>query len=715
VALRAVVAIALAAALPSAGLAQEAADRKLDPLARALSATLLGRSRAIVEFRGTPDVRVITRHGGRALLRRPGQLVQVAEIENRRLATLAADPQVARITIDRPVFATMARTGPTVGSTIAREHFGLTGAGVGIALVDSGITSWHNDLFLPDASGRRRLADFKDFTGEGLTGSADAPTDGYGHGTHVGGILVGSGHDSDGARSGIAPGAHLVVLKVLDSNGHGFISDVIAAIEYAIANKDAHNIRIINLSVATFAFESAYDDPLARAARRAVDAGIVVVAAAGNLGTNERGEIQHGGITSPGMAPWVLTVGAASHQGTRVRSDDAVAPFSSRGPTPVDFAAKPDLVAPGVGIEAPADPGSTLALQHPELLLDGSYDARDKPYLSLSGTSMAAPVVTGVVAQVLEANPSLTPNAVKGLLQFTAQVIEGEPYLAQGAGLVNAVGAVRLARFWTDMEQGLGPASDVIEGEQVLWSQHLLWGNYRVTGGVPLPGANAWTTSLTWGAMQGPGRMPVVWGARTLNEAFATGGRDNIVWATGGRDNIVWATGGRDNIVWATGGRDNIVWATGGRDNIVWATGGRDNIVWATGGRENIVWATGGRDNIVWATGGRDNIVWATGGRENIVWATGGRDNIVWATAIAENLVWGNDCDGLNCTGVAWGAEQDGMVWGTARSFGNIVWATGGRDNIVWATGGRDNIVWATSTVTDVVWPADTPREGETR
>src|SRR6185295_1149513 len=114
------------------------------------------------------------------------------------------------------------------------------------------------------------------------TESAARPHDGYGHGTHVAGIIAGSGYDSGGARRGIAPGAHLVVLKTLNDQGEGFISNAIAAIDYAIELRAAYNIRVINLSVAAGVYESYKTDPLTLAAGRAVDAGIVVVTAAGN-------------------------------------------------------------------------------------------------------------------------------------------------------------------------------------------------------------------------------------------------------------------------------------------------------------------------------------------------------------------------------------------------------------------------------------------------
>jgi subtilisin family serine protease len=128
---------------------------------------------------------------------------------------------------------------------------------------------------------------------------------------------------------------------VLDADGDGFISNVIGAIDYAVANKDTLHIRVINLSVAAGVYESYNTDPLTLAAKRAVDAGIVVVSAAGNLGRGPAGSVEYAGVGAPGNAPWVLTVGASSDMGTAARADDAVAAFSSRGPSAIDFTAKP--------------------------------------------------------------------------------------------------------------------------------------------------------------------------------------------------------------------------------------------------------------------------------------------------------------------------------------------------------------------------------------
>src|SRR2546430_12731286 len=183
----------------------------------------------------------------------------------------------------------------------------------------------------------------------------------------------------------MAPNASLVSLKVLGANGKGNISHAIAALDWVVAHKDAYHIRVVNLSVGAGIRESYWTDPLTLAAKRAVDAGIVVVTAAGNLGRNAAGLDQYGGITAPGNAPWVLTVGASSSMGTPTRDDDTVANYSSRGPTYIDWSAKPDLVAPGTGSVSLAVPGSTLFTAKANLLLPGTIDTPFPPDLSLSG------------------------------------------------------------------------------------------------------------------------------------------------------------------------------------------------------------------------------------------------------------------------------------------------------------------------------------------
>jgi serine protease AprX len=603
--------------------AADGAASKLDRVLSVRSRQFIGRSRVIVEFHTTPDVRAITAARGVAARKLRGRPAHVAEIGNLDLTSLARDPRVKRVMADRAAFAMLERTAAAIGyemPSLFTSGTPETGNGVGIAVIDSGVNPAHDDLW--HTSIGQRVVHFKDFT---VTAGNPPASDGFGHGTHVAGILAGNGYHSYGKRRGIARRSHLVALKVLDDTGLGYISSVIDAIDYSIANKTALGIRVINLSLGAGVYESYDTDPLAQAAKRAVDAGIVVVASAGNLGQNGENETQYGAVTSPANAPWVLTVGASSHQGTVARGDDTVAAFSSRGPTWVDFSAKPDLVAPGVGIESITDPQSTLYTALPNLLLDGNRPSPYKAYMSLTGTSMAAPVVSATVALLLEANPSLTPNAVKAILQYTAETRSGHSPLAQGAGFVNAKGALRLARFFAHPQTGpLGQPVDAIAGQSIGWARHLIWGNYRVTGGVPLPGSNAWASNVVWGEMRTPGGALIVWGAANP---------DNVVWGEANGSNVVWSELVGDNVVWGESGTDNVVWGEAQGQNVVWGEAHSDNVVWGEdcfgSNCEQVLW---GEPN--------GNDAWGTAlPTDNVVWGEGIPDNVVWGEAI--NVVWG--------------------------------------------------------------------------
>src|SRR6476620_8531996 len=220
---------------------------------------------------------------------------KVVELPNGQLKKLADYPGVDRIVYDRPTAGEMNRVAVTVGARAVQQTYGYRGAGIGIAVIDSGVAGWHDDLsYLGSSSlvktkNGQRVAAFVDFV-NGRT----SPYDDNGHGTHVAGIIAGNGVDSLGVRAGIAPDAHRASLKVLDQNGRGVISNVIAALDWTVANKSAYNIRVINLSVGAAVTETYKTDPLTLAAKRAVDAGIVVVTAAGNQGKNSLGQTQYG-------------------------------------------------------------------------------------------------------------------------------------------------------------------------------------------------------------------------------------------------------------------------------------------------------------------------------------------------------------------------------------------------------------------------------------
>jgi serine protease AprX len=546
-----------------------------------------GRSRIVVRAANTTGVaateQLARQLGGRIVRRLPFGHSLALEVPNDSLPAIATSPLVDRVSIDRVVSGAMERTGPTVGATYVRQTLGYDGEGIGVAVVDSGVTAWHDDL--ADDNGNQRVSRFVDFVN-----GQQAAYDDYGHGTHVAGIIAGNGYDSSGARSGIAPRAQLIALKVLDGTGNGHISDVIAALDYAVQHKDELNIRIINLSVAGGVYESYNTDPLTLAAKRAVDAGIVVVAAAGNNGRGPQGTVQYTGVTSPGNAPWVLTVGASSHMGTIDRSDDTMADFSSRGPGAIDYRAKPDLVAPGVGTESLSNPASFMYSVDGPYLLNGTVPTSYLPYLSLTGTSMAAPVVAGTVALMLQANESLTPNAVKAILQYTAQIYPGYDALTEGAGFLNARGAVELAQYLEDPDWQPYPATDG-------WSTQIIWGNHAASGGRLTADANAWSTAVTWGDGQTPDGQRVRWGVRCglLGCATVTA----LAWQTSCQDvlcSVFYGNPLRDsNVVWGNlcGGADCAVpWSASGvsatsdpdADTVVWGTsdGDGDTVVWGT-------------------------------------------------------------------------------------------------------------------------------------
>jgi len=656
---------ALAGAAPASAAGGPGKHAKLDGKLNA-RAGQTGSSRVIIVMAPGADVSAGVKKTGGKLGRRISLINgQVAEVPNGQLRKIADLPGVASVHWDRPTRGANYRTSATVGARYVRALYGYNGAGVGVAVIDSGVTAWHDDL-MSWSTGGQRVSSFVDFV-NGQT----SPYDDFGHGTHVSGIIAGNGLDSAGVNAGIAPAAQIVSLKVLDGTGAGVISNVIAALDYAVANQATYNIRVINLSVGASITESYQTDPLTLAAKRAVDAGIVVVTAAGNRGKNALGQPVYGGITAPGNAPWVITVGASSTMGTVYRYDDVMTTYSSRGPTRLDYQAKPDLVAPGTGTVSLSNPNSLLYITRPTSLIDGLYDVGYKPYLSLTGTSMSAPVVSGTVALMIEANPNLTPNLVKALLQYTAQVYPGYNALTEGAGFLNAKGAVDLARFFATAQPGeIYPTS-------TRWGRKIIWGNHRISGGVIKPNGTAWHTNVVWGAGEecdGTDCDNIVWGTEC-----ETVDCDNIVWGTEDLDdNIVWGTASDDptdpdNIVWGTFDEvtdDNIVWGTGENDddNIVWGTDCEgadcDNIVWGTGvgdpnDPDNIVWGTADDcegtdcDNIVWGTADDDdNIGWGIDGEE--------QDNIVWGTA--------DGCDGTpDCDNIVWGTDDDGdnIVWGT--------------------------------------------------
>ncbi|NLI91625.1 MAG: S8 family peptidase [Peptococcaceae bacterium] len=320
---------------------------------------------------------------------------------------------VKKIHTDRKVRALLDIARSAIKADVLHSQ-AIKGEGITIAVVDTGIYP-HQDLL-------GRIKAFKDFVKNKTN-----PYDDNGHGTHCAGDAAGDGAASNGLYTGIAPKASLVGVKVLDRMGSGSLSSVMSGIQWCIDNQKLLNINVLSLSLGSSATVPAADDPMVKAVEAAWDAGIIVCVAAGNEGPDEKT------ISSPGISPKVITVGAMDDENTKERVDDQAADFSSRGPT-VDGLVKPDVISPGVNI---------VSLRSPNSYLDKLNKANRvaNNYFSLSGTSMATPICAGVAALILQVHPDLLPDDVKKKLMETAENWKLSPYV-QGAGYIQAEKAI---------------------------------------------------------------------------------------------------------------------------------------------------------------------------------------------------------------------------------------------------------------------------------
>ncbi|QPV63288.1 S8 family serine peptidase [Halosimplex litoreum] len=316
---------------------------------------------------------------------------EIGEIYER----LRDSDRVERVHYDAAVELSDTPDRAAIESGAARERYGVSGDGVTVAILDTGVDESHPDIAGAEVAER-------DFTGEGTT------ADRFGHGTAVAGLVVGDGTASNGTYVGVAPNASILDVRVLGSDGSGRVSDIVAGIGYAVDR----DVEVVSMSLGVTPDGDRAGDPLRQAVVRATRSGALVVAASGNLrGTGTSG---YGTVTSPGTLDEALTVGASD-------GDDRVAPFSLRGPTPDGQFVKPDLVAPGVDVQAPA--------------ADGGYAPRD-------GSSFAVPLASGAAALVRAAHPDWGPRRVRAGLTATADPIAGADIYTQGAGVLNVTAAV---------------------------------------------------------------------------------------------------------------------------------------------------------------------------------------------------------------------------------------------------------------------------------
>lgn len=451
-----------------------------------------------------------------------------ATLSGAALLTLAVDPDVAYITPDvvlRSNFdpapgASQVRSPGiiTANAPQAWRQLGVTGRGIGVAILDSGIAP-HSDL-------AGRIVASVDLT-SGVPGTAlVAPADPGGHGTHVAGLVAGDGTASAGAYTGVAPGANLIDVRVIGSTGYATASTVLRGMQWVLANRKTYNIRVVNLSLGAPASISYKQDPLATGVEILTFANVAVVVAGGNSGPADST------ITTPGYDPYVITVGALDDNGTTTTSDDSLPSWSSRGATGYDGVAKPDLAAPGRKMVSLRSPGSTLDQLYPDRQVAGT-DTANPAYFRLSGTSMAAPIVAGTIALMLERNASLAPAQLKRHLKATAAPVSYGSLNSTGAGMVDALAAVSAADADRDVSSyrvSDGFASDVLP---YLQGQTLVWKSLTYNGGVDSRGT-PWS-SVTW--------ANIAW--------------DSITW-----EDIAWESFTWTDIAWESLAWTDISWET---------------------------------------------------------------------------------------------------------------------------------------------------------
>ena len=527
------------------------------------------------------------------------------------LRRLAQGRNVRHISYDLSVRPSNDLNFVTVGADLAattllgEDGSSLDGSGVTVAVVDSGIAD-HPDI------GSRLVTEAEIVLHE--KGFADY----YGHGTHVAGIIAGDGTSSGDIASfrrfnGIAPRASLVSVRVLRPDGSGRVSDVMAGIDWVVAHKDLYKIRVMNLSLGHPVEQSYNTDPLCQAVERAWKAGIVVVVAAGN-----EGAAGYASTHSPGNDPYVITVGASNNYQTGDRSDDILTTYTSRGPSYLDHVVKPDLVAPGNRTISLRAEGSTLDTDYPELRVkqgvyrdDPASADLDSPYFHLSGSSMAAGVVSGMAALMIQAEPSVTPDTVKARLMKSAEKRLDYDIFSEGAGFADLESA--LATGGVTVAPALSPIASwtstgiLIQDTGELWGDEAAWAGEAIWGFDPLRGTgsvwadlvlwedgldgtlddvalrNAWAESTVWGggkkASGAVAGLSVIWGGGTKESATTTA--SSVVWGGGvAADSVIWGGGvTADSVIWGGGvTADSVIWGGGVTADSVDSTLEGDNL-----------------------------------------------------------------------------------------------------------------------------------------
>jgi subtilisin family serine protease len=498
-----------------------------------------------------------------------------ALVPSGELGALGSSPCVAAVTRDGTIStASIGPYDPTtdpgslysttlaIGAQAAWAQ-GYTGQGIGVALVDTGVTR------VQGLTGPGHVVN-------GIDVSFDAPSplrnlDGDGHGTHLAGIIA--GNDTIGAPPpppgppgppgsqyagntsqflGVAPNARIVNVKVGDRNGVTDVSQVIAGIDWVVQHRNdpGLNIRVLNLSYGTDSGQSYVLDPLAFAAEVAWKSGIVVVTAAGNQGSGADG------LTDPAYDPYVIAVGATNENGSVTTADDTVAGFSSWG----DGVRNPDVVAPGAHIASLRDPGSLADTRF------GGTATVDTRFFLGSGTSQAAAVVSGAVAVMLSAQREATPDQVKGELMQAATPLANAPAAAQGAGEINVAAAIALHTSGASQSFTNATGLGTLEGAR--GDTHVVAANGVVLTGEQDIFGNAWNSA----AMAQAEQAGNAWSGGIFNGAAWSGaGWSGAAWSGAGWSGAAWSGAAWSGAGWSGAGWSGAAWSGAAWSGAAWS------------------------------------------------------------------------------------------------------------------------------------------------
>jgi serine protease AprX len=521
-------------------------------------------------------VQAAVRHAG-GTVSRPLNLIAgfTARVPSSAVAGLRRTAGVAAVTVDGSVRLKSDQWNSYSGDDSSVQNIGSsswgswnssgswntstpTGAGIGVALIDSGVAP------VAGLSQPGKVINGPDLSFESQN-PALADIDSYGHGTHMAGIIAGNDTTTVAGVpkfTGIAPGANVISLKVAAADGATDVSQVIAGIDWVVTHRSdpGLNIRVLNLSFGTDSAQDPKLDPLSYAVEAAWHKGIVVVVSVGNDGTSATR------VTMPAANPYVIAVGAADAHGTAARTDDTVAPYSSRGSS----ARHADVLAAGSSVLSLRTPGSFIDDNYPGArVADAAGNMR---FFRGSGTSQAAAVVSGTVALLLQQRPSLTPDQVKKVLTQTADPISGADPIASGAGQIDmarAAAASTPSTYTSTQSFTAATGLGTLEGSR--GTAHVVDGGT----GIALAGENdifgkAWTPK-TWTVAAKAG---TAWSGGTWNGTVWTGpGFTGTSWAS-----KTWLITPWTALNWAGRSWADSMWA--GRS---WAAGTWTGRSWAGG------------------------------------------------------------------------------------------------------------------------------------